>query len=139
MAEIKTKVSNTSVQDFINTIEPESKRQDALTLLKLFEDITGEKAKLWGTSIIGFGQYHYVYASKKEGDWPLTAFSPRKANLTIYIMPGFKEYQDILKKLGKYKTSVSCLYIKKLADIDINLLSQLIKKGYDDMEARYKI
>lgn len=139
MAEIKTKVSNESVQDFLNTIEPASKREDAFTLLKLFEDITGEKAKLWSSSIIGFGQYHYESTrSSQKGDWPLTAFSPRKANLTVYIMPGFKDYQPLLEKLGKYKTSVSCLYIKKLADIDIKVLSKLIEKGYMEMKKKYE-
>jgi hypothetical protein len=137
MAEIKTKVSHASVRDFINTIEPEAKRQDAFTLLTLFEKITGEKAKLWGSSIIGFGQYHYTYDSGQEGDACLTGFSPRKANLTIYIMPGFKQYQDLLEKLGKHKTSVSCLYINKLSDIDIDVLSQLVKKGYIDMKEQY--
>jgi hypothetical protein len=140
MAEIKTKVSNASVLDFLNTIEPEAKRQHAFTLLKLFEKITGEKAKLWGSSIIGFGQYHYEsMRSSQKGDWPLTGFSPRKANLTVYIMPGFKQYQDLLAKLGKHKTSVSCLYINKLSDIDINVLSELIKKGYNDMKKKYPI
>lgn len=139
MAEIKTKVSNASVSDFLNTIEPESKRKDAFTLLTLFEKITGEKAKLWGNNMIGFGQYHYESTrSSQKGDWPLTAFAPRKANLTIYIMPGFKEYQDLLDKLGKHKTSVSCLYINKLADIDITVLTQIIKQGYDDMKKKYQ-
>ncbi len=139
MAELKTKVSNANVKDFLNTIEPESKRQDAFTLLELFEKITGEKAKLWGTSIIGFGEYHYESTrSAQKGDWPLTAFSPRKANLTVYIMPGFKDYQGLLEKLGKYKTSVSCLYIKKLADIDIQILSKIIEKGYTDMKEKYR-
>lgn len=139
MAEIKTKVSNASVSDFLNTIEPESKRKDAFSLLTLFEKITGEKAKLWGSSIIGFGQYHYESTrSSQKGDWPLTGFSPRKANLTIYIMPGFKEYYHLLDKLGKYKTSVSCLYINKLADIDIAVLSQIIQQGYDDMKKKYQ-
>jgi hypothetical protein len=139
MAELKTKVSHASVSDFLHTIEPEAKRQDAFALLQLFEKITGEEAKLWGSSIIGFGQYHYTYDSGQEGDACLTGFSPRKANLTIYIMPGFKEYQDLLEKLGKHKTSVSCLYINKLSDIDIDVLSQLVKKGYIDMKEKYPI
>lgn len=140
MAEIKTKVSNASVQDFINTIEPEAKRQDAFTLLELFEKITGEKAKLWGSSIIGFGQYHYESTrSSQKGDWPLTGFSPRKANLTVYIMSGFKQYQDLLEKLGKHKTSVSCLYINKLSDINIAVLAEIIQKGYIDMKEKYPI
>jgi hypothetical protein len=140
MAELKTKVSYTSVLDFLNTIEPEAKRQDAFTLLKLFEKITEEKAKLWGTSIIGFGEYHYESTrSSQKGDWPLTGFSPRKANLSIYIMPGFKDYQDLLEKLGKHKTSVSCLYINKLSDIDIMVLTKIIEKGYTDMKKKYPL
>jgi hypothetical protein len=140
MAELKTKVSHASVSDFLHTIEPEAKRQDSFALLELFEKITGEKAKLWGSSIIGFGQYHYeLPRSSQKGDWPLTGFSPRKANLTIYIMPGFKQYQDLLEKLGKHKTSVSCLYINKLSDIDIDVLSQLVKKGCTNMKEKYPI
>jgi hypothetical protein len=140
MAELKTKVSHASVLDFLNTIEPEAKRQDAFALLQLFEKITGEEAKLWGSSIIGFGQYHYESTrSSQKGDWPLTGFSPRKANLTMYIMPGFKDYQDLLEKLGKHKTSVSCLYINKLSDIDIMVLTKIIEKGYTDMKKKYPL
>jgi hypothetical protein len=139
MAEIKTKITHANVQEFLSTIEPESKRKDSLELLQLFEQITGEEAKLWGTSIIGFGQYHYKYDSGHEGDACLTGFSPRKANLTIYIMPGFADYPKLLHKLGKCKTSVSCIYINKLVDIDIQVLSELIKRGYNDMRVKYGV
>lgn len=138
MGEIKTKVTSKSVPAFLKTVLPLSKRADSLELLKIFEEVTGEKAKLWGTSIVGFGMYHYESTrSSQKGDWPLTGFSPRSQNLTIYIMPGFKEYSDIMEKLGTYKTSVSCLYIKKLADIDIKLLKKLIKRSVADMKKRY--
>ncbi len=140
MAELKTKVSKASVRDFIAGVPSESKQEDSFTLLKIFEEVTGEKAKLWGTSIIGFGQYHYESErSNQKGDWPLTGFSPRKANLTIYIMPGFKDYGDLMGKLGKYKTSVSCLYVNKLSDIDIKVLKKLIAKSVKDMKKRYNV
>ncbi len=139
MAELKTKVSKASVSAFVKVVEPEEKRKDILTLLKIFEEATGEKPKLWGESIIGFGSYHYESErSAQKGDWMLTGFSPRKQNLTLYIMPGFKEYGDLMEKLGKYKTSVSCLYIKRLSDIDTKVLTKLIKRSLADMKKRYK-
>jgi len=131
MGTIKTTVNDASVTDFINAVPDEAKRQDSLELLKMFTSITGEQPKMWGSSIIGFGQYHYKSErSRQEGDWPLTGFSPRKQNLTLYVMPGFKDYQDLLKDLGKHKTSVGCLYINKLADVDLKVLERLIKKSY---------
>jgi hypothetical protein len=112
---IKTKVNDASVEDFINSVASDTKRQDAFTLLKIYTDITGEKAAMWGTSIIGFGQYHYKSErSTQEGYWPLAGFSPRKQNLTLYIMHDLTQYTDLLSKLGKQKTSVSCVYINKL-------------------------
>ena len=138
MSKLKTKVSNISVTAFIKSVEPELKRKDCLALLKLFKDVTGEKPKLWGTSIIGFGSYHYKSEkSKQEGDWMITGFSPRKQNLTIYIMPGFKEHGVLMKKLGKYKASVSCLYFKRLTDIDLEVLTLLINQSVIDMKRKY--
>ncbi len=138
MAELKTKVTNNSVTAFIKAVEPEDKRKDSLALLKIFKEATGEKPKLWGTSIVGYGKYHYESErSKQKGDWPLTGFSPRKQNLTIYIMPGFKTYGDLMEKLGKYKTSVGCLYIKKLEDVDTKILTKLIKRSVADMNKKY--
>ncbi len=138
MAELKTKVTTKSVPAFLKAIEDTGKRKDSLALLKLFTEATGEKAKLWGTSIVGFGTYHYESArSKQKGDWPLTGFSPRKANLTVYVMPGFKEYGDLLENLGKYKTSVGCLYIKHLSDINLKVLTKLIKRSVSDMKKKY--
>lgn len=138
MAELKTKVTNASVSAFIKTIASTDKQKDCLKLLQIFKEATGEKPKLWGTSIVGFGSYHYESTrSTQKGDWPLTGFSPRKQNLTIYIMPGFTDYPELMEKLGKYKTSVSCLYIKKLSDIDVQVLSVLIKKSVAEMKKRY--
>lgn len=138
MAELKTKVNSASVSDFINAVSDETKKKDSLVLLKLFEKITKEKPKMWGASIIGFGQYHYKSErSAQEGDWMLTGFSPRKQNLTLYIMLGFDDYSNLLKKLGKHKTSKGCLYINKLADVDMNVLEELIKKSYEGMKKKY--
>ncbi|HMR01405.1 MAG TPA: DUF1801 domain-containing protein [Candidatus Gracilibacteria bacterium] len=139
MAELKTQKNKASVKKFIASVENEQKRKDSEELVKIFEEVTKMKATMWGTSIIGFGSYHYKSErSSQEGDWPLTGFSPRKQNLTIYIMPGFKEYQDLLAKLGKHKHSVSCLYINKLSDIDIKILKKLIKQSITEMKKRYE-
>lgn len=137
MSTIKTVVNNDSVADFINSVPDEIKKKDSFALLELFARITGEKPKMWGPSIIGFGQYHYKSEkSKQEGDWPLTGFSPRKQNLTIYIMPGFDDYSDLLTNLGKHKTSKGCLYINKLADVDQKVLEKLIKQSYLAMKEK---
>ncbi len=139
MSELKTRVSDASVEDFIKAVPDEAKRTDSIKLLELFKKVTGEEPKMWGTSIIGFGKYHYKSErSRQEGDWPLTGFSPRKQNLSLYIMPGFDDYQDLLKDLGKHKTSVGCLYVNKLADVDLIILEKLVKKSYLDMKEKYK-
>ena len=138
MAAPKTTVNDASVKGFINKVEDEVKRQDSLELLKLFSKVTGEKPKMWGSSIIGFGSYHYKSErSKQEGDWMLTGFSPRKQNLTLYVIPGFGDYQDLLEGLGKHKTSVGCLYINKLADVDMAVLEKLITKTFAAMKAEH--
>lgn len=140
MAEIKTKVSNASVKKFVGLVEPKEKRDDSIALLKIFKDATGLPPKMWGTSIIGYGMYHYESTrSSQKGDWPLAAFSPRKQNLTIYIMPGFKEYESLMKNLGKAKTSVGCLYIKRLSDVNTTILSKLIKKSFLDAKKKFKV
>lgn len=132
---IKTLVNDADVEAFINKASDPIKRADAFTLLELLKKITNEPAKMWGTSIIGFGQYHYKSErSKQEGDWPLIGFSPRKQNLTIYVMPGFEDYQEMLSRLGKHKTSVGCLYLNKLADVDQSVLEELLICGYHDMK-----
>ena len=135
---IKTLVNDASVSDFINKVADETKRNDSFTLLEIYSRITGEKPKMWGSSIIGFGQYHdKSERSRQEGDWPLAAFSPRKQNLTLYLMPGFANYSQILSELGKHKTSKGCLYINKLADVDMNVLKNLIKQSYVDAQKMY--
>ncbi len=139
MAEIKTKKTRASVAAFLDAVENETRRKDGKELLKIFKEVTGMKPAMWGPTMVGFGTYHYKSErSAQEGDWPLVAFSPRKANLTIYIMPGFKDYEPLLKKLGSHKTSVGCLYIKKLADVDISTLKMIIKKTVQEMQKRYK-
>ena len=136
MAELKTKATTQNPKDFLNTIEPEGKRADGFTLLEMFQKVTGEKAVMWGTSIVGFGIYHYKSErSSQEGDWPLVGFSPRKQNLTLYIMAGNKDSQDLLAKLGKHKTSGGCLYINKLSDVDQAVLPALIKKSFQYMKS----
>lgn len=138
MAELKTLKNNDSVEDFINSVQGDMKKSDSFTLLDMYFRITGEKPKMWGTSIIGFGQYHYKSErSTQEGDWPLTGFSPRKQNLTLYFMDGFDDYKDQLPRLGKHKISVGCLYINKLADVDVKVLEELVKKSYLAMKAKH--
>jgi hypothetical protein len=138
MAELKTKVNNASVTDFISTIADDKKRKDGFILLDLFETITGEKAKMWGTSIIGFGQYHYKSErSSQEGDWMLTGFSPRKQNLTLYVLSSFEHADEYLEKLGKHKRGMGCLYINKLEDVDMEILKKMIKKSYQEAKEKH--
>lgn len=133
MAELKTKPSDQSVEAFLNGVADDKKRQDSFTILKLMQEVTGAEPKLWGDNIVGFGRYHYRYASGREGDWFLTGFSPRKQNLTLYIMAGFDQYEAMLAQLGKFKTGKSCLYIKKIEDIDLPTLRQLVQQSVDHM------
>jgi hypothetical protein len=137
MAEPKTKKNDASVENFLNSVANQTRREDGLSLLGLMRDVTGEEAKMWGSSIVGFGSYHYVYQSGREGDWMLTGFSPRKQNLAIYIMAGFSDYGPLLEKLGKHKTGKSCLYVNKLADVDINVLRELVRRGVRSMRKKY--
>lgn len=135
MAELKTQRTLQKAEEFLKTIEPESKQKEGFVLLDLFHKVTGEKPVMWGASIVGFGMYHYKSErSTQEGDWPLVGFSPRKQNLTLYIMPGNKDNTELLSKLGKHKTSVGCLYINKLSDVDEKILAKLIKTSYDYMK-----
>ena len=127
MVELKTRLNDASVTDFINNIKDEEKRTDSFEILKLMQQATGQEPKMWGTSIIGFGNIHLKYASGRELDWFITGFSPRKQNLTLYVMGGFNPHTDLLKKLGKHKTGVGCLYINKLKDVDDKVLKELIK------------
>ena len=133
MAELKTKQNNSSVDDFINAVESEQKRNDAFEILEMMKHITKEKPKMWGSSIIGFGDVRYKYASGREGDWFKVGFSPRKANVSLYLMGcDISKADSILGRLGKYKTGKGCLYINKLADIDKEVLKELIKEGYEN-------
>ena len=134
MSENKTKPTDESVTAFLDAVENEQKRDDCYALLKMMQDITGEAPKMWGPSIVGFGNYHYKYESGREGDFFKAGFSPRKQNLTLYIMGGFSKYDELLAKLGKHKTSKSCLYIKKLEDVDKKVLSQMVKDSYKRMD-----
>ena len=129
MAELKTKPNDQSVEAFLDAVADEKKRQDSYTILELMKQVTGEEPTMWGDSIVGFGSYHYKYKSGREGDWFLTGFSPRKQNLTLYIMAGFDQYDALLEKLGKFKTGKSCLYIKKVEDIDLPTLRELIEQS----------
>ena len=134
MAELKTQATTHPAEEFLNTIELEQKRKDSFELLRIFEEITGEKAVMWGTSIVGFGKYHYKSErSTQEGDWPLTGFSPRKQNLTLYIAMG-DHLNGLLEKIGKHKTSVGCLYVNKLSDVDISALRKVIAVSYNYMK-----
>jgi hypothetical protein len=133
MTALKTKQNDLSVEAFLKGIEDETMREDCLTVLNLMKQESGEKPRMWGTSIVGFGRYHYRYESGHEGDCCLIGFSPRKQALTLYIMPGLERYGDLLDKLGKHKTGKSCLYIKKIADIDLPTLKKLIQQSLMDM------
>ena len=128
MAELKTKPNRADVGKFIDSIADAGKRRDSRALLAMMQEITGAKPRMWGASIVGFGTYHYRYASGREGDWFVTGFSPRKQALTVYLMCDVSTQQPLLDKLGKYKIGKSCLYIKKLADIDEAVLRQLIAR-----------
>ena len=137
MATQKTTPNDQSVAAFLNGVEDEKKRQDSLAIIELLQEVTGLEPAMWGTSIIGFGSYHYKYASGREGDSFLTGFAPRKQNLVVYIMPGFSAYQQQLESLGKFTTGKSCLYINKLADIDKAVLKSLVKASVRDMKKKY--
>jgi uncharacterized protein YdhG (YjbR/CyaY superfamily) len=134
VAELKTKRNKGDVQAYLNSVENEGKRQDSFTIMELMKEITGEEPEMWGDSIVGYGTYHYKYASGREGDWFLTGFAPRKQNLTLYIMAGFDQYDTLLGDLGKYKTGKSCLYINKLEDVDQDVLRELVRQSVEHMK-----
>lgn len=135
VAEIKTKKNEASVEEFLHQVEPAQKRTDAQAICALMQAATGAEPKMWGSSIIGFGHHLYKYESGRTGDWMLVGFSPRKQNLTLYIMPGFEQYEGLLRKLGKHKIGKACLYINKLADVDLAVLKELIEQSVDHMKA----
>ncbi|HET6597133.1 MAG TPA: DUF1801 domain-containing protein [Anaerolineales bacterium] len=136
MAELKTQMTKASVDKFLQGIKDERKRQDCYEILKIMKKATKAEPKMWGTSIVGFGDYRYVYASGREGDWFITGFSPRVQNLTLYTMGGFDS--EVLQRLGKYKTGKGCLYINKLADVDLKVLNELITKSVKNSKAKTK-
>ncbi len=129
MSDLKTQANDGDVRAFLASVENEKRRQDAFKVLALMEEITGEKPTMWGTSIIGFGRYDYKYETGREGKWFKTGFSPRKQNLTLYLMSGFADYGKLMSQLGKHKTGKSCLYINKLEDIDMDVLRALVKQS----------
>ncbi len=137
MAPLKTAPTGESVEQFLQEITDEGQREDCRSLVKLMRAITGDPPRMWGASIVGFGSYHYRYASGREGDWFLTGFSPRKKNLTLYIMSGFAGYEALLKKLGKHRTGKSCLYVKRLSDLDPATLRELIAQSVKQVAQRY--
>jgi len=132
--QLKTQKNNASVKAFLDSVTDEKKRRDAFTVSGIMQDITGEKPAMWGKSLVGFGSYHYKYDSGQEGDWPLVSFSPRKDSLTLYIMPGFKAYGELLGKLGKHKKGMSCLYIKSLDDVHLPTLKTLVRQSVRHMK-----
>ena len=138
MAELKTKKTEASVDDFIAAIEDDQRRKDCKAVMAIMKRVTKSSPKMWGTNIVGYGSYHYRYASGQEGDWPLTGFSPRKQNLTLYIMAGFDDYPELMAKLGKYKTGKSCLYLKRLSDVDTAVLEKLVAASVKDMKEHYR-
>lgn len=139
MAENKTKATDVSVADFITKVEPERRRKDALELDRIFREVTGWQPRMWGPSIIGYGEYHYVYDSGREGDFLATGFSPRKAKLVLYIMPGYQDFGPFLDRLGKHKLGKACLYINKLDDVDTDVVAEIIRAGVDDLATRWPV
>jgi hypothetical protein len=137
MADNKNKQNEGDVLAFLNSVEHPKRKEDSFAIMDMMKEITGEEPKIWGKSMVGFGSYHYTYASGREGDWFITGFSPRKQNMSLYIMPGFERYDELMEKLGKHKTGKSCLYINKLEDVDIEILKELITASVDHMNETY--
>lgn len=138
MSKNKTRPTEQNVIDFLNSVEDNTRREDGFTLLELMKEVTGEDAVMWGSSIVGFGRYHYKYESGREGDMPLVGFSPRKQSMTLYIMPGFDEYGDMLADLGKHRIGKACLYVNRLADVDESILRKLIRRSYEHMKETHQ-
>ncbi len=137
MAELKTKPTQASVEDFLNAIQDEQSRQDCQTIAEMMERATNSKPQMWGSSIVGFGNYHYKYASGKGGDWMLIAFSLRKQNISLYIMGGFEEYEKLAAQLGKITRGKGCLYIKRLSQVDLSVLEKLMQASVEHLRASY--
>lgn len=139
MADNKTRVTEHGVHDFLTRVEPERRRLDGLRLAEIFAQVTGWQPRMWGPSIVGYGSYRYTYATGREGDMCATGFSPRKANLVLYIMPGYQDYGEILGRLGKHRLGKSCLYINKMADVDEAVLREVIRAGLADLGKRWPV
>ncbi len=135
MAANKTQKTSASATRYLESVENPRRRRDGFAILQMMREITGLEPNMWGSSIIGFGEYHYKYESGREGDFFLTGFSPRKQNISLYIMSGFEEYEGLMSKLGKHRTGAACLYINKLADIDVEVLRELIKESCESAKA----
>lgn len=137
MIELKTKPTKVSVKKFLNSVKDERKREDSFVVMEMMKRITKEQPKMWGPSIVGFGSYHYKYASGHEGDMCIIGFSPRKEALTIYLVPGFQKNKSLMEKLGKHKSGKSCLYIKNLVDVDLRVLKELITESVKWVKRKY--
>lgn len=135
---LKTQQNSASVTAFLDTIDDEQRRKDCLTVVDIMKRATKSEPRMWGSSIVGFGSYHYKYESGREGDWFVAGFSPRKQDLTLYIVPGVERYPALLKKLGKYKTGRSCLYVKRLSDVDVKVLRELVEQSVKDIPKAFK-
>ena len=138
-AKNKTTATQASVEEFLSSIEPDWKQDEARQIDQLFREVTGWEPRMWGPSMIGYGEYHYKYASGREGDFLATGFSPRKAQHSIYIMPGYGDYGSILDRIGKHSLGKSCFYVKTLKDIDLDVLKELIRAGLDDLAQKYPV
>jgi hypothetical protein len=137
MAEIKTKPTDASVDDFLSAVKDEKRRKDCYTVLRIMKQVTRSEPRMWGPSIVGYGTYHYVYASGHTGDWPVAAFSPRKQSLTVYILSGFPKQEALLKKLGPHTKSLACLYFKSLDGVDLDVLKQIIRNSASFVKKKY--
>ncbi len=135
----KTQANSQSVKAFLDKLDDPVRREECLKVLRMMQKATGHKAVMWGTSIVGFGSYHYKYESGREGDFMLVGFSPRKSNLTLYIITGFSRYESLMEKLGKYKTGKSCLYLKTLEDVDFEVLTELVTLSSERVVAKYNV
>lgn len=139
MSENKTQATEADVTAFLNAVDHPTRRADALALDQIFRETSGFQPRLWGPNMIGYGRYHYTYKSGREGEYLATGFSPRKTNLSIYIMPGCEEYSEMLNRPGKHKKGKSCLYVNKLADIDTSVLEEIIRAGLRDLDATWPV
>ena len=139
MTENKTQVTDADVRAFLDRVDHPTRRADAFALDEMFRRVTGWVPRMWGPSIVGYGSYHYTYDSGREGDFLATGFSPRKANLSLYIMPGYHEMGDLLDRLGKHRTGAACLYINKLADVEMDVLEEIVRRGLNDLASRWPV